>query len=90
MTMIQEGFNLEQWLMEAFQGEIPEVIQSGLKESQVGANTVEEMMTQVSPDTRAALERLYELHRSETALMFTVMRELFLRHLEHHPAAKGS
>lgn len=84
MAQIRGEFRLHNWLTDAFRGEIPETVTTLMESQEKRENVVEEMFTQLPPETRDVMERLYEMHRADTELMYTVVAELFRRHLSHH------
>lgn len=87
MSQSVTDFNLQQWVEKAFRGAAPSRITHMVNSQSKMENVMEEMLTQLPPETRAAMEKLYEMHEAETALMYAVIEELFLRHLTDHPVA---
>ena len=85
MSQSVTDFNLQQWVEKAFQGSPPSHIKKMVQSQSTKENVVEEMLTQLPSETRAAVEKLYEMHEAETALLYAVIEELFLRHLKGHP-----
>lgn len=85
MTKVREKINLKVWAEQAFRNDIPTQVRELLERRQTSANVLEEMMTQWDPQTRKAVESLYDLHRQDTALIYAVVQKLFERHLEDHP-----
>jgi hypothetical protein len=85
MTHVTDKFELQTWLDQAFRGDIPENIAILTSRQSKFENVVEEMLTQLAPETRPVVEKLYEMHEADTQLMYEIMAELFKRHLEDHP-----
>lgn len=85
MTQVTNDFRLHNWLQEAFRGDVPESIAMLLEQQDKRENVVEEMFTQLSPETKDVVQRLYEMHQADMELMYRVMGELFQRHLADHP-----
>lgn len=86
MTNIASGFNLKAWVNEAFRTDVPTEIAQMVDRQTKFENVVEEMMTQLPPETRPVVEKLYEMHEADSAMMYTIVGELFKRHLEDHPS----
>ena len=85
MQLTKTRFNHSEWLAKAFRGNVPAEVTGLLDSREITANVLEEMMTQWPPETRQALERLYDLQKAETELLYGTLEALFSKHLEHHP-----
>lgn len=85
MTQTTHPFEIDSWLDEAFRGEVPTQVAELVERQSKFENVVVEMMTQIPEETRPFAEKLYEMHQADSALMYTIVAELFKRHLEDHP-----
>ena len=85
MTQVQEEFKMETWLDQAFRGDIPEEVSELMEHYQKSENIFGEMLTQVSDANRPLIESLHDMHKYNREMVFQVMQNLFMRHLEHHP-----
>lgn len=86
MLIKDTPFSLGPWLHEAFRGELPEEVAQLFAHRETTENVMTEMMTQWPASVREPMEHLHQMHKADTELMYAVMKNLFLRHLEGHPA----
>ncbi|MGE0492344.1 MAG: hypothetical protein AB7S38_24235 [Vulcanimicrobiota bacterium] len=85
MQMTREKLDLNQWVESAFRGEVPAAVRELVDRRNTRINVLEEMMTQMEPELRKAVECLHEAQQAETALQYQVLQSVFERHLANHP-----
>ncbi|MCA9776636.1 MAG: hypothetical protein KC800_07975 [Candidatus Eremiobacteraeota bacterium] len=85
MSGVAEKCDLSTWMGQAFRGNVPDHLMEMMEHKRKLENIFEEMLTQLPEETRPVMESLYEMHHADSKLMYEVLAELFLRHLDGHP-----
>lgn len=85
LTTSQASPSLDSWLETAFRGDLPEEVQELLKHRNTMDNVFGEMMTEWPAKIRQPMQHLHQLQQAEMDLLYSVVKNLFLRHLEAHP-----
>ncbi|MCA9793681.1 MAG: hypothetical protein KC910_17840 [Candidatus Eremiobacteraeota bacterium] len=85
IQMTHEKLELSQWMDSAFHGAVPAPVSELLETRNTRVAVLEEMMTQMEPEMRKAVECLHEAQVAETALQYQVLQSVFERHLANHP-----
>jgi hypothetical protein len=85
LTTDEAATPLRPWLETAFRSDLPEEVERLYKHREVMDNVFTEMMTEWPSNLREPLKHLHQLHQADTDLMYAVIGNLFLRHLERHP-----
>jgi hypothetical protein len=85
MPIVESTTSLEPWIQGAFRGNVPETVEHLLKHRETMDNVFTEMMTEWPANLREPMQHLHQLHKADTDLLYAVVENLFLRHLEHHP-----
>ena len=84
MPFMESTTDLQPWLENAFQGRVPETVERLFKHRETMDNIFREMMTEWPGNVREPMQHMHQLHKAETELMYAVMENLFLQHLEKH------
>lgn len=85
MLTADESTSLASWLQEAFRGNPPAEVERLLKHREATENVLTEMMTEWPAHIKEPMQHLHLLHQADTELMYSVIKNLFIRHLESHP-----
>ncbi len=84
MTPPVETKSLTSWLETAFRGELPQEVKDLLVHRNTTENVFTEMMTEWPAKTREPIQHMHQMHKADMELMYAVIENLFLRHLQGH------
>jgi hypothetical protein len=85
MLTMEKPTDLRAWMNTAFRGEIPGDVARLMKHRDTMNTVFTEMMTQRPPELREPMEQMHQVSQAETELLYSVIENLFVRHLESHP-----